>query len=99
MIILRKILLVPFLLLLKIYKYLISPITPPSCRFYPTCSEYSEQSFKKFGVFKGGILTFLRLLRCQPFGNHGYDPVPDEFKIFRKSKNKQRKSSCKKAKC
>eukprot|EP00892_Ulva_mutabilis_P000968 jgi/Ulvmu1/10872/UM007_0048.1 len=60
---------------LKFYKREISPILPPSCRFLPTCSEYSMDSFKTFGVGKGLVLTTWRLLRCNPFGPSGYDPV------------------------
>lgn len=55
---------------LRFYKREISPILPPSCRFIPTCSEYAMDSFKKFGVKKGFILTAWRLLRCNPFGKH-----------------------------
>ena len=66
------------LLLLPIYFYrgYISPMTPPSCRFVPTCSEYSIEAIKKHGPFKGLYLAVRRLLRCHPWGGSGYDPVP-----------------------
>ncbi len=66
------------LLLLPIYFYqrCISPLTPPSCRFTPTCSEYAVQALRKHGPLKGLYLTVRRLLRCHPWGGSGYDPVP-----------------------
>lgn len=66
------------LLLLPIYFYqrCISPLTPPSCRFTPTCSEYAVQALRKHGPLKGLYLTVIRLLRCHPWGGSGYDPVP-----------------------
>ncbi len=65
-----------FVNLIKIYKIIISPILIPSCRFYPSCSEYSITAFNKHGIFKGFFLTIKRILRCNPFGGSGYDPVP-----------------------
>lgn len=65
-----------FVLLLKAYKRYISPLLPPSCRFYPTCSEYAMQALQKYGFFKGSWLAARRLVRCQPFCRGGYDPVP-----------------------
>lgn len=66
------------LLLIPIYfyKYCISPLTPPSCRYTPTCSEYAVQALKKHGPFKGLYLAIKRILRCHPWGGSGYDPVP-----------------------
>ena len=68
----------PSALLLPIYFYrnCISPFTPPSCRFTPTCSQYAIEALKKHGPFKGMYLTIRRLLRCHPWGGSGYDPVP-----------------------
>lgn len=65
-------------LLLPIYFYqrAISPLTPPSCRFTPTCSEYAVQALRKYGPLKGLYLAVRRLLRCHPWGGSGYDPVP-----------------------
>lgn len=70
-----------WLLLLPIYFYrkCISPFTPPSCRFTPTCSAYAVEAIKKHGPFAGLYLACKRILRCHPWGGYGYDPVPDEF--------------------
>jgi hypothetical protein len=64
-----------FVYLIKLYQKLISPLFPPSCRFYPTCSEYAVQSFTKYGVFKGGLKSIWRILRCNPWNKGGFDPV------------------------
>ncbi len=64
-----------FIYLIKFYQKFISPFTPPSCRFYPTCSEYSIQAFQKYGVIKGGAKAAWRVLRCNPFNEGGYDPL------------------------
>ncbi len=61
--------------LIKIYQKTISPLFPPSCRFYPTCSEYSIQAIEHFGIFKGTLKSIWRILRCNPFNRGGYDPV------------------------
>lgn len=62
--------------LLRLYQRTISPSMPPSCRFVPSCSEYTYQAISKYGVIKGGWLGLKRLLRCHPFHPGGYDPVP-----------------------
>jgi putative membrane protein insertion efficiency factor len=69
---LTKILLAP----VYFYKYYISPLTPTSCRFVPTCSEYTLQALQKHGPFKGVWLSVKRILKCHPWGSSGYDPVP-----------------------
>ena len=61
--------------LINIYQKVISPLTLPSCRFTPTCSEYTLQSIKKYGFLKGGIKSFFRIIRCNPLCRGGYDPV------------------------
>ena len=58
------------------YQKFISPLTPPTCRFTPTCSEYAKQALKKYGPIKGLALAVWRILRCNPWGGSGYDPVP-----------------------
>ncbi len=58
------------------YQRYISPLTPPSCRFTPTCSAYALEAIRKHGPLKGLWLAVRRILRCHPFGGHGYDPVP-----------------------
>lgn len=78
---LKKVIGLPFLALIWIYQKAISPLFPGSCRFYPTCSTYSKQAIKQHGIFKGGILTFVRILRCNPFGGCGCDHVPEEFRL------------------
>ncbi len=62
--------------LVKLYQWLISPVLPNSCRYYPTCSAYSIEALKKYGPFKGLWLAIKRILRCNPWGGSGYDPVP-----------------------
>ncbi|MEK7397511.1 MAG: membrane protein insertion efficiency factor YidD [Candidatus Poribacteria bacterium] len=64
---------------IKFYRIFISPLLPPSCRFYPTCSAYSQEAIAVYGVVKGGWLTIKRLLKCHPFHPGGYDPVSKEF--------------------
>ncbi|WP_445381537.1 membrane protein insertion efficiency factor YidD [Robiginitalea sp. IMCC43444] len=66
----------PFIWLVRIYQRYISPLTPPSCRYSPTCSQYTLEALKKHGLFKGGWLSLKRILSCNPFGGSGYDPVP-----------------------
>ena len=58
------------------YRYLVSPMLPPACRFYPSCSEYAEQALSRHGAWRGTWLTAGRLLRCGPWHHGGYDPVP-----------------------
>ena len=72
----KKVLIFPAVVLIKFYQIRISPFTPPSCRFTPTCSQYALEAFRKHGPFKGLYLTVRRLLRCHPWGGSGYDPVP-----------------------
>ena len=66
----------PLLALVKFYQYCISPLTPPSCRYVPTCSQYAVEALRKYGPIKGCWLTLKRLSRCHPWGGSGYDPVP-----------------------
>ena len=72
----KKIFTYPFLILIRTYQTLISPLLPSTCRFSPTCSEYSKQSLIKYGLKKGSILSVKRILKCNPWGGNGYDPVP-----------------------
>jgi putative membrane protein insertion efficiency factor len=64
--------------LIRFYQRFISPATPPSCRFYPTCSSYSLEAVKRFGALKGGYLAIKRILKCHPFHPGGVDPVPEK---------------------
>ena len=73
---LRKLLIYLLLLPIYFYKGAISPLTPPSCRFTPSCSTYAVEALRRHGPFKGLYLAIRRILRCHPWGGSGYDPVP-----------------------
>ncbi|MEM7769017.1 MAG: membrane protein insertion efficiency factor YidD [Cyanobacteria bacterium P01_A01_bin.37] len=62
--------------LIRWYRRLISPLSPPSCRFQPTCSQYAVDAIARFGAVKGSLLAIGRILKCHPFHPGGYDPVP-----------------------
>ena len=64
-----------FILPIILFQKLISPILPNTCRFYPSCSEYSKQAILKYGIFYGIFLSFKRLIKCHPWGGHGNDPL------------------------
>ncbi|MEO6948011.1 MAG: membrane protein insertion efficiency factor YidD [Ginsengibacter sp.] len=72
----KKILSLPFIAAIKLYQLIISPWLGPSCRYSPTCSQYAIEAFRKHGPLKGGWLSLKRILRCNPWGGHGNDPVP-----------------------
>lgn len=75
----KKIILLPrkiVTILIRGYQQVISPLLPPTCRFMPTCSEYSLEAVSKYGVMKGGWLSIKRISKCHPFHPGGYDPVP-----------------------
>jgi len=74
--IVRKVLIFPLLVLIYIYKGVISPLTPASCRHLPTCSSYAIEALQKHGLFKGFWLSLKRISKCHPWGTSGYDPVP-----------------------
>ncbi len=63
--------------MLRIYQRFISPFLPPSCRFTPTCSQYTYVAIDRFGILKGGWMGAKRIVRCNPFNPGGYDPVPE----------------------
>lgn len=71
-----KILAMPFVWLVRFYQVAISPYTPASCRYSPTCSSYTLEALKVHGVFKGGWLAIKRIGSCHPWGGSGFDPVP-----------------------
>jgi putative membrane protein insertion efficiency factor len=62
--------------LIRVYRLLISPLFPPSCRFQPTCSQYALDAVERFGSIRGSWMAIKRILRCHPFHPGGYDPVP-----------------------
>jgi uncharacterized protein len=64
--------------LIRFYQIAISPLKPPTCRFYPTCSQYGLEAVKRFGPFKGGWLAVRRITKCHPFHPGGFDPVPEK---------------------
>jgi len=61
---------------IALYQHLLSPLWPATCRFYPSCSEYAREAIEKYGIFKGGFLFLIRIVKCHPFNEGGYDPVP-----------------------
>ena len=65
------------ILLIKFYRNCISPYKRPCCRFIPTCSAYALEAVERYGIFRGGYLSIRRILKCHPFHEGGYDPVPD----------------------
>jgi len=76
---LKKVLIAPFIFLVKVYQTIISPITPSTCRFQPTCSHYTIEALQKHGLFHGGKLAIRRIFSCHPWGRSGFDPVPDKY--------------------
>jgi putative membrane protein insertion efficiency factor len=65
---------------IRVYQYAISPMLGPRCRYYPSCSQYAVEALREHGAFRGLGLASWRLLRCNPFSNGGYDPVPPRHK-------------------
>ncbi|CAH0417340.1 membrane protein insertion efficiency factor YidD [Periweissella fabaria] len=72
-----------FIKFVRLYQKLISPLFPPSCRYYPTCSNYALVALEKHGAMRGTLMAVARILRCHPFVPGGYDPVPDKFTLQR----------------
>lgn len=66
----------------------LSKILPPCCRYHPSCSEYATTAIRRFGAVKGGYLALWRIIRCNPYGRGGYDPVPERF-CFRPERTQQ----------
>ncbi|WP_044399303.1 membrane protein insertion efficiency factor YidD [Lacinutrix sp. Hel_I_90] len=73
----KKLLIAPFLFIIKVYQTFISPFTPATCRYQPTCSHYTKEALEKHGFLKGMQLSIKRIFSCHPWGGKGYDPVPD----------------------
>jgi putative membrane protein insertion efficiency factor len=76
MTILKQILILPLIIIIRFYQWVISPALGPKCRYTPTCSQYAAEALKKHGLLKGFVLSVKRVSRCRPGGGHGYDPVP-----------------------
>ncbi|WGK63689.1 membrane protein insertion efficiency factor YidD [Croceiramulus getboli] len=72
----KRLLTVPFLGLIWLYQHLISPWTPASCRYQPTCSQYAKEALHEHGLLRGSWLAIKRIGSCHPWGGSGYDPVP-----------------------
>lgn len=72
----KKIVTYPFIFLVKLYQWIISPLTPDTCRYSPTCSHYTIEALQKHGLLKGSWLAIKRISNCNPWGSSGYDPVP-----------------------
>ena len=77
---LNKIIIFPFVLFIRVYQLIISPMLGSNCRFIPTCSEYAMESLKEYGLIKGIFLSIKRIGKCLPWGSHGYDPIPTKMK-------------------
>ncbi len=74
----KQILIFPFVGLVRLYQSAISPYFPSSCRFTPTCSQYTIEALQIHGLFKGSWLAINRIIKCHPWGGSGYDPVPEK---------------------
>ncbi|WP_163101138.1 membrane protein insertion efficiency factor YidD [Peribacillus alkalitolerans] len=68
---------------IRFYQIVISPLKPPTCRFYPTCSHYGLEAIKRFGPLKGGWLTVKRIAKCHPLHPGGIDPVPEKSEVLK----------------
>jgi putative membrane protein insertion efficiency factor len=74
-----------FIILIRVYQILLSPFLPAnSCRFYPTCSQYTIEAIQKHGTIKGMYLGMKRILKCHPYHEGGYDPVPEQFTFIKR---------------
>ena len=89
----RRVASAPFLLAILFYRRFISPLMPPSCRFYPSCSAYGLESFQTHPPLRALRLTVWRILRCNPFNDGGYDPVPPSAAEIRRASETVRRSS------
>jgi uncharacterized protein len=83
----NQILRTPVLGLLRGYKWAISPLLPPACRYVPTCSDYATEAVDRYGVLRGGLMAVRRVLRCHPFVKGGYDPVAPSLPVSSKNSN------------
>ena len=75
----NRIIILPVIIFIRVYQLLISPMIGQNCRYLPTCSEYTVTSLKQFGIVKGTFLSLKRISKCHPWGDHGYDPVPNKL--------------------
>lgn len=77
----KTLLATPVILIIKLYQIIISPLLGSNCRYQPTCSQYSVQALEQWGIFYGLFLSLKRIVRCHPWGDSGYDPVPPKSKL------------------
>lgn len=77
----KTLLATPIILIIKLYQIIISPLLGSNCRYQPTCSQYSVQALEQWGIFYGLFLSLKRIVRCHPWGDSGYDPVPPKTKL------------------
>jgi len=82
------------LALIKIYRTYISPMTPPTCRFHPTCSAYALHAIEEHGVWRGSWYAIIRIVKCGPWHRGGYDPVPRRLTYNNDSPNQEGNSTC-----
>ena len=73
----NRIVIFPIILFIRFYQLILSPVIGQNCRYLPTCSEYTKGCLKQFGLIKGAYLSIKRISKCHPWGDHGYDPIPD----------------------
>ena len=66
---------------IRAYQWIVTPVIPMSCRYWPTCSHYGVEAIRRHGALRGGFLTLARILRCNPWGGDGVDPVPERFSL------------------
>ena len=72
---LKALLSIPLLVMIGVYKYIISPLTLPSCRHTPSCSQYASEAIREWGALEGSWISVKRIMKCHPWGSSGYDPV------------------------
>jgi uncharacterized protein len=73
----------PLIFLIQLYRNMVSPLRPPSCRFTPTCSQYAVDALSEYGVIRGGWLAMVRLAKCGPWHRGGWDPIPERHQLHR----------------
>ncbi len=76
----NRIVIFPIILFIRFYQLFLSPVIGQNCRYLPTCSEYTVGCLKQFGLIKGILLSMKRISKCHPWGNGGYDPIPENVK-------------------
>lgn len=83
----KTLLTLPVRVMIQCYRWGISPLLPVACRFHPTCSCYAREALEAHGLWRGGLLALIRILKCNPFGPSGFDPVPTSINLSLKKHN------------